>query len=302
MSTLKRFQAQARARRQGKPAFTLLELIVVLLVLGILAAIAVPTFNRVKENSAVRAAQTTLEAAARNGEAIAASDRNASDEDIAEAVESEFTDTAVLTVSVSGDTVTVTQTSGSITASGSVEFVDGVATITDATAGSGGGSGGSSVAFFTVDGSAANVSGMSWNAATQEFTYEFSNTTATHRGLNGTDCAASLTAPTWEQADLRTFAGIWVFRQSAHFGSLFAADAASYPAPVESSVSSIFEPNNPDPSFVTVSGTTTCTVVLDVASLKTAFLASNPGSPVSALWFYLGDWRVNHDPVVLNGI
>ena len=43
------------------------------------AAISVPTFQRVKENSAVRAAQTTLEAAARNGEAIAAADRDADD-------------------------------------------------------------------------------------------------------------------------------------------------------------------------------------------------------------------------------
>jgi Tfp pilus assembly protein PilE len=117
---------------------------VVLLVLGILAAIATPTFNRVKENSVTRVAQTTLEAAARNGEAIAASDRNATDEDIAAAVASEFTDTDVLTVSVGtgadADKVTVSQTNGSITASGSVKFNGGVAVITDATISGGGGS------------------------------------------------------------------------------------------------------------------------------------------------------------------
>jgi prepilin-type N-terminal cleavage/methylation domain-containing protein len=56
-----------------KKAFTLLELIVVLLVLGILAAIAVPTFNTVKANSAKRSAQTTAEGIARNADAIAAS-------------------------------------------------------------------------------------------------------------------------------------------------------------------------------------------------------------------------------------
>jgi type IV pilus assembly protein PilA len=139
MSTLKNLHRQAKARRDGKPAFTLLELIVVLLVLGILAAIAVPTFNRVKENSVVRVAQTTLEAAARNGEAIAKSDGDATDEQIATLVESEFTAGSGLTVSVNGDTITVSQSNGSATASGSVEFNNGVPTITNATI-SGGGS------------------------------------------------------------------------------------------------------------------------------------------------------------------
>jgi len=73
MSTLKRLHAQTRSRRQGKPAFTLLELIVVLLVLGILAAIAVPTFNTVKQNSAAGTFQATAEAIARNANAIATS-------------------------------------------------------------------------------------------------------------------------------------------------------------------------------------------------------------------------------------
>jgi prepilin-type N-terminal cleavage/methylation domain-containing protein len=133
MSTLKNIHRQAKSRRDGKPAFTLLELIVVLLVLGILAAIAVPTFNRVKENSVQRVAQTTLEAAARNGEAIAKSDPDASDEEIATLVESEFADDSGLSVSVSGDTVTVSQSNGSAIATGSVEFNDGVPTITNAT-------------------------------------------------------------------------------------------------------------------------------------------------------------------------
>jgi hypothetical protein len=97
-----------------------------------------------------------LEAAARNCEAIAASNRNASDEDIAAAVESEFTDTDVLTVSVSGATVTVTQTSGSITAFGSVLCSAGVATITDAT--TGGSTGGSSSSTSTTSTTVATIS------------------------------------------------------------------------------------------------------------------------------------------------
>jgi MSHA pilin protein MshA len=64
-----------------KKAFTLLELIVVLLVLGILAAIAVPTFATVKENAAERTFQATADAIARNAAAIAASS-NDGDNDV----------------------------------------------------------------------------------------------------------------------------------------------------------------------------------------------------------------------------
>lgn len=67
-----------------KKAFTLLELIVVLLVLGILAAIAVPTFATVKENAAERTFQATADAIARNAAAIAAS-ANDGDNDVSAA-------------------------------------------------------------------------------------------------------------------------------------------------------------------------------------------------------------------------
>jgi len=219
MSTLKRPHRQARSRRSGKPAFTLLELIVVLLVLGILAAIAVPTFNTVKENSVKRVAQTTLEAAARNGEAIAKSDLNASDEAIATAVESEFTDANGLTVTVSGDTVTVTQVSGSITASGSVEFVDGVGTIT-AAAIAGGGGGGSPLTWglavhttgYTGPGNEnfSLGSSASFNRTTKVATFEtLSLTDGSCIGWTGRDLAVSTDDTAWTPTVVFTGSRPW---------------------------------------------------------------------------------------------
>jgi len=137
MPTLKRLHRQAKSRRQGRPAFTLLELIVVLLVLGILAAIAVPTFNTVKENSVKRAAQTTLEAIDRNGEAIAISDPDLSDAQVASAALDEIDTPEGMTITSDGEEVTVELTRGSISASGTVTFSNGVGTIVAATTGSG---------------------------------------------------------------------------------------------------------------------------------------------------------------------
>jgi len=152
-----------RRRRTRHQAFTLPELVVVLLVLGVTSAIAIPTFRTVRERAVERAAQSTLEAAARSGEAIAASDPDATDELIAAAVETEFTDDDGRTVTVGtgddSDTVTVVHTNGSLTATGSVEFVDGAALVTGATTdGSGGttlgatGPGGGIVFYVDSDG------------------------------------------------------------------------------------------------------------------------------------------------------
>ena len=106
-----------------KKAFTLLELIVVLLVLGILAAIAVPTFATVKENAAERTFQASADAIARNAAAIAASsndgDNDVSPADvIAAAGEASVPeDGGVLEDTVGGYTCTSTITRSGVTAS-----------------------------------------------------------------------------------------------------------------------------------------------------------------------------------------
>ena len=130
MSTLKNLHRQAR--RSNRPAFTLLELIVVLLVLGILAAIAVPTFAKVKENAVTRVVQTTLETLDRNGEAIAVSDYAMSDSQIATAVVAEMTPRAGMLITRDGAVITVEYTNASATAAGSVTFSGGVGTLADA--------------------------------------------------------------------------------------------------------------------------------------------------------------------------
>jgi prepilin-type N-terminal cleavage/methylation domain-containing protein len=109
---------------RAKKAFTLLELIVVLLVLGVLAAIAVPTYTTVKTNSVKRSVQSTLEAIDRAGEAAFASDNNLGAEAIADAaMEGVATDgNRTVTDEAADASITVTLVSGTISCSGSVLF------------------------------------------------------------------------------------------------------------------------------------------------------------------------------------
>lgn len=48
-------------KRYAKKGFTLIELMVVVIIIGILAGIAIPSFNKSMENARAREARTTLE-------------------------------------------------------------------------------------------------------------------------------------------------------------------------------------------------------------------------------------------------
>lgn len=121
-----------KKKSSPRPAFTLLELIVVLLVLGVLAAIAVPTFNRVKENSLKGVVDTMLEASSRAGEATCLSNMDLPLTDVVAAA-ADGLDGKGAIVTTGADTVTVAKSSGAMTAEGSVTFTLCGSTITPAT-------------------------------------------------------------------------------------------------------------------------------------------------------------------------
>lgn len=101
--------------------FTLLELIVVLLVLGVIAGISVPVFQRVKENSLKASVDRTLDAAARAGVATCLSDANLPLSAIVAAAADGLSVNGA-SVETDASSVTVSMSSGNLTATGSVEF------------------------------------------------------------------------------------------------------------------------------------------------------------------------------------
>ncbi|MFM7088268.1 MAG: prepilin-type N-terminal cleavage/methylation domain-containing protein [Candidatus Paceibacterota bacterium] len=105
--------------------FTLLELIVVVVVLGILAALAIPTFNTIKQKSIDSSALKSAQSIARSANSIASFDgRNTNDTDIDSAA------AELSSGSYSTATNTVTITSGGFTGNAYIQLSDGEAVAT----------------------------------------------------------------------------------------------------------------------------------------------------------------------------
>lgn len=96
---------------RSKKAFTLLELIVVVVVLGILALVAVPSFKGVIDNSRGSVAEQTARSIARDANALAAFNTGAATNETSNANIDDATDEAALSTD-DGWTVDTAETNG----------------------------------------------------------------------------------------------------------------------------------------------------------------------------------------------
>jgi prepilin-type N-terminal cleavage/methylation domain-containing protein len=115
---------------RSKKGFTLLELIAVVVVLSILAALAIPTFSTVKQSAADKVAYRSAENVVRNAEVLAAVD--------GAALNDTYLDTAgAETDGYNGTANTITISSGGMTAVATIDATTGAISISGVSNGPG---------------------------------------------------------------------------------------------------------------------------------------------------------------------